>query len=329
MQSATFGATGLKVTPLGVGLAALGRPGYINLGHAGDVGHDHSVAAMERNAHGVLDAAYDAGVRYFDAARSYGRAEEFLRSWLDRRSLPPDAVTIGSKWGYRYTAGWRANADVHEVKDHSSGALRDQIAETRRVLGEHLNLYQIHSATLETGVLEDREVLAQLMELRDQGLIVGVTVSGPRQAETIYAALEAEVDGVVPFQAVQATWNLLEPSTSPALIAAHQAGWGVIVKEAVANGRLTSRSSEPSLKDKLLDRTAAHYGVDIDAVAIAAVLAQPWVSVVLSGAATRQQLESNIRALKLALTAGDLSDLATLAEDRDQYWSTRAALPWN
>ena len=35
----------------------------------------------------VLDAAYGAGVRYFDAARSYGRAEQFLGSWLRARGL--------------------------------------------------------------------------------------------------------------------------------------------------------------------------------------------------------------------------------------------------
>ena len=78
----TLGATGLPVSPLGLGLAALGRPGYINLGHDGDVG-DTDVDAMERHAHEVLDAAYEGGVRYFDAARSYGRAEAFLASWLE------------------------------------------------------------------------------------------------------------------------------------------------------------------------------------------------------------------------------------------------------
>lgn len=93
------------MTPLGLGLAALGRPGYINLGHAEDLGRQRDVAKMEARAHVVLNAAYDAGVRYFDAARSYRRAESFLGSWL--RSRKPADVTIGSKWGYTYTAAWR------------------------------------------------------------------------------------------------------------------------------------------------------------------------------------------------------------------------------
>ena len=63
---------------IGLGLAALGRPGYINLGHDADLGVARTPEALEARCHQVLDAAYAGGVRYFDAARSYGRAEAFL-----------------------------------------------------------------------------------------------------------------------------------------------------------------------------------------------------------------------------------------------------------
>jgi len=72
MATRPLGATGLQVTPIGLGLAALGRPAYINLGREKDLGNDRSIAALEERSHGVLNAAYDAGVRYVDAARSYG-----------------------------------------------------------------------------------------------------------------------------------------------------------------------------------------------------------------------------------------------------------------
>ena len=62
---------------IGLGLAALGRPAYINIGHGDDVG-DASVEGMERAATMCSTLAYDRGVRWFDAARSYGRAEAFL-----------------------------------------------------------------------------------------------------------------------------------------------------------------------------------------------------------------------------------------------------------
>ena len=117
----TLGRTGLLASRIGLGLAALGRPGYINLGHSSDLAGQTDVESMERVAHAVLDAAYNRGVRYFDVARSYGKGETFLADWLHGRSLGPSDVTVGSKWGYTYTAGWRVDAPVHEVKDLSLG----------------------------------------------------------------------------------------------------------------------------------------------------------------------------------------------------------------
>src|SRR3989441_12198609 len=291
MELRPLGSTGLKVTPIGLGLAAVGRPGYITLDREKDLGSDRSLPALERRAHAVLSAAYDAGIRYFDAARSYGFAERFLASWLRERGLPPNAVTVGSKWGYAYVGDWRIDPRVHEVKDHSLAALRRQIEESRALLGEYLDLYQIHSATLESGVLEDHAVLTELNALRGSGLTIGVSVRGPRQAAVIRRALAVNVDGVNPFQSVQATWNLLEPSAGPALAEAHQAGWGVIIKEALANGRLANR----------------------DRVAIAAALANPWVDVLLSGAVTEAQLRSNAAALQVQLSADERAGLSNLA----------------
>ena len=301
-----LGATGLKVTPIGLGLAAVGRPGYITLGREHDIGTDRSVDALERRSHEVLDAAYDAGIRYFDAARSYGFAERFLASWLRQRGLTPEAVTVGSKWGYTYVGNWRVDAQVHEVKDHSLAALRRQFAESRAILGEYLDLYQVHSATLESGVLDDHAVLSELTGLRADGLTIGLSVSGPRQADVIRRALAARVDGINPFQSVQATWNLMEPSAGPALADAHAAGWGVIIKEALANGRLASQ----------------------DRIAIAAVLANPWVDVVLSGAVTAEQVRSNVLAATVHLASDQLTELARMAEPADQYWKERSQLAW-
>ena len=315
----TLGRTGLRVTAIGLGLAALGRPGYLNLGHGVDLGADRSVETLERRAHEVLDAAYEAGVRYFDAARSYGRAEEFLGSWLRGRGFAPGEVTVGSKWGYTYTADWQVDADPPEVKDLSTGTFRRQLEETRAELGEHLALYQIHSATIESGVLDDQDVLGALAELRDSGVRIGLSTSGPAQGETVERAIETGA-----FDTVQATWNVLEPSTGPALAHADEAGMGVIVKEAVANGRLTARGHIPKL-----DELARRLGATPDAVALAAVLAQPWVDVVLSGAATSEHLASNIAAWELPWDDAAAASLANLAEDPESYWQERSDMQWN
>lgn len=331
MQRVRLGAAGPLVTRVGLGLAALGRPGYINLGHADDLEHAYDPAAMEARAHAVCDAAWAAGVRYFDAARSYGRAEEFLGSWLRSRGRLPAEVTVGSKWGYTYTADWRTDAPTHEVKEHSLAVLHKQWAESAANLGPYLRLYQIHSATLESGVLDSAAVLASLARLKAGGVAVGLSVSGPRQPEVIRRALAVRVDGERLFDAVQATWNLLEPSSGAALAEARAAGLGVIVKEALANGRLTARNADPAFAPRrsALDALAARLGCALDALAIAAALAQPWAGVVLSGAATPDQLRSNLAALKVAWDAEAEAALAPLAEAPELYWGTRSALKWN
>src|SRR5437764_1170164 len=154
MEMRSLGKTGLQVSRIGLGLAALGRPGYINLGHAADLRSDFGVAAMEARAHAVLDGGAIFGIRYFDAARSYG------------------------------------------------------------------------------------------------------------QAEVLRHALAVEIDGERLFDCVQATWNLLEPSAGSILQEAHEAGLGVIVKEALANGRLTERNRDANFapKRKILEQQAACLG---------------------------------------------------------------------
>ncbi|MEW6422257.1 MAG: aldo/keto reductase [Deinococcota bacterium] len=306
-----------------MGLAALGRPGYLNLGHGEDLGAEKDVAALRGRAWEVLDAAWSAGVRYFDAARSYGRAEEFLGGWLRERGHP---ATMGSKWGYTYTANWHTDATQHEVKDHCLATLERQWPETLTALGRSPDVYLVHSATLETGVLEDERVLARLAELAAEGVRVGLSTSGPGQADTLRKALTVQIDGVNPLSVVQTTWNLLEPSAGGALAEAHAAGWGVVVKEAVANGRLTSRglTGRGDVPPQLTD-LAQELNTTPDALALAAALAQPWADVVLSGATTVEQLESNLAALQLTLGPDAPSHLA---QPPERYWGARAGLAW-
>jgi aryl-alcohol dehydrogenase-like predicted oxidoreductase len=274
---------------------------------------------MEARTQNVLDAAYDVGVRYLDVARSYGDAEAFLGDWLATRD--PDDVGIGSKWGYTYVGGWRLDADVQEVKDLSVTALRRQIAESRRLLGDHLSLYQIHSATIESGVFDDRELLDELRSVRESGLVLGFSTSGPLQADAIVRGLQERVDGEPLFSTVQSTWNVLEPSAGPALAEAHADGRGVLIKEAMANGRLAAT-------DGPLGGVAGRLGTTPDRIALAAVHAQPWADVVLSGAVTVDQVRSNASAVDVMLPDDVLAAMNELAQPPERYWADRAALPW-
>ncbi|RPE45298.1 aryl-alcohol dehydrogenase-like predicted oxidoreductase [Streptomyces sp. Ag109_O5-1] len=308
---------------LGLGLAAVGRPGYINLGREEDLGENRSVEALRTRTHDLLDAAYAQGVRYFDVARSYGRSEEFLADWLKSRPDVTDVV-IGSKWGYTYTADWTTDAEKHEVKDHSVRTYDRQRAETAELLGDRLDLYQIHSVTPDSPALTDKELHARLAEAASAGLTVGFSTSGPAQADAIRAALAVTVDGEPLFRTVQSTYNALETSAGPALDEAHDAGLTVIVKEGMANGRLAA----PHAPD-VLRAVAEETGLGCDAVALAVVLRRPWAGVVLSGAATLNQLASNLHAAVVDLDEEQLSRLAALVEDPHAYWERRGSLPWH
>ncbi len=319
MPLTALGPAGPLVSRIGLGLAALGRPAYITGGRADDL-PDRSVAGLRARTHALLDAAYQAGIRYFDAARSYGRAEEFLGGWLAARAHA-DAVA-GSKWGYRYTGGWRLDAGPHEIKEHSLAMFTAQVAETRAQLGGRLALYQVHSLTPDSGLLGDPALLAALGRLRAEGVLIGLTTSGPGQADTLRRAVGTTVDGCPLFAAAQVTWNLLEPSVAPAAAEAAAAGLTILVKEALANGRLAA--SPPAG----LAGIAAAHGVSPDAFAIGAALANPWASIVLSGAVTTRQLQSNLAALSVSGLPGP--DLAgpDLAEPPEVYWASRAARRW-
>ncbi len=317
----------MSISRLGLGLAALARPAYITSGRATDLGADRTVETLRQQSRRILDRAYALGIRYLDLARSYGRAEEFAAGWLNAHP-DRDDVIVGSKWGYRYVGEWRTDADVHEVKDHSAAAFRRQLAETRRWLGDRLAVYHVHSATLETGVLEDVELHRALAELRDAGVRIGVSTSGPDQASAVRRALAVDIDGRPLFTSVQSTWNLLETSVADALADAHAAGARVIVKEAVANGRLTSARADADTAGKRAAALAADLDVGLDQLAIAAALAQPWADTVLSGAVTVEQLESNAGAADVRISADVLAELAALAEPPTDYWAARSRRSW-
>ncbi|MFI9806898.1 aldo/keto reductase [Streptomyces sp. NPDC052301] len=308
---------------IGLGLAAVGRPGYINLGRDRDLGENRSAESLRTRTHDLLDAAYAQGVRYFDVARSYGRSEEFLADWLNARP-DIDDVVVGSKWGYTYTAGWSTDAAQHEVKDHSLATYERQRAETDALLGDRLDLYQIHSVTPDSPALTDKELHSRLAEAAAQGLTVGFSTSGPAQADAIRAALEVTVDGEPLFRTVQSTYNALETSAGAALAEAHDAGLTVIVKEGMANGRLAAPAAPDVLK-----AVAEETSLGCDAVALALILCRPWVGVVLSGAATVTQLGSNLHAPAVDLDEDQLTRLATLVEDPRAYWERRGELPWH
>jgi aryl-alcohol dehydrogenase-like predicted oxidoreductase len=372
----------LQLPRIGLGMAALGRPGYINLHRQAVLGDadDRSVAAMRRQAHLVLDRLFQlvaqqqqnqqqqkneaaAGAEedtinpcccWIDCARSYGLSEQFVGEYLRARKAlgdqpeskeDPQVVIVTSKWGYKYVADFQVSLDPgvpHEVKDHSVDTFHQQLAETKALIGDHVVLYQIHSATFDSGILTDHLAHQELAKAKETlGWKMGLSVSGPAQGDVIRTALNIKTlpspsssassssssSSPTPlFDSVQCTWNVLEQSAGPALLEAYETGRvTIIVKEGLANGRVFANEH--------IVAAARDLATTPDALALACILAQPFRPSVLSGAVTPDQLSSNFAAGPLLARDDFHRLLPTLLEqcrmDSQAYWDERSQLAWN
>jgi aryl-alcohol dehydrogenase-like predicted oxidoreductase len=315
-------------TRIGLGLAAIGRPEYINVRQRID--HDKAESSYRRRALNLLNFAYSRDVRDFDTAASYGKGELFLKEWHKDNGYSD--VRLSSKWGYTYKANWQIGyKGPHEVKEHSLNKLKEQWAFAKELL-PGLETYQIHSATFESGVLENKDVINELSRIKKtNGIQIGISVSGANQNEVIEAAKNLEVGGESLFDSYQVTYNILDRSTHDVLRQLLNRGKKVIVKEAMANGRLIPGGNFQHyhmLFDKLLE-FASKYSVGPDAVALRYVIDNLGPTVVLSGASSLGQLDSNLKSLNFHLSEQELLALNRFAIDAETYWSERKQLNWN
>jgi aryl-alcohol dehydrogenase-like predicted oxidoreductase len=339
--ASTSVSSAVSLPRLGLGMAALGRPGYINLDRGAVFGTgERTVQDMQLQANLVLDQLFSiastssssssSSMPWLDCARSYGMSEKFVGEYLRDKSIDPAKVYVSSKWGYTYVADWKvalAKGASHEVKDHSTENFLKQLQETQENIGEHLDLYQIHSATFESGILSDGRAHQALADCRkNHGWSIGLSLSSPNQDEVLKEAMKIQVEGSALFDSVQCTFNVLEQKPGPALVIAHEAGLDIIIKEGLANGR--------ALQHPAVVQYAAELSCEPDQLALGCILAQPFQPRVLSGAVTPAQLESNWKSLELSEQLQ--KDPALLQEimqacvvDSKDYWDERSALAWN
>lgn len=313
---------------LGLGTAAIGRPQYINIKSAiNTVGYDFD--SFKNQGLELLNYAYDMGIRYFDTAPGYGLAEELLIDWVSNNR--DKKIEVATKWGYTYTANFDSNATLHEVKEHSLDKLNEQWEQSKRLL-PFLSTYQIHSATFKSGVLDNMPVLNRLVELKaDYGLRIGITTSGPNQLEVLKKALEVEVDGLLLFDAFQVTYNILDQSIAPLFKHPALKNKRVIIKEALANGRIFPNNNFGNYRDlyDLLELLAGKYGVQVDAIALRFCEDSVNPFTVLSGVSEKQHLIDNLKATQFELSDEDMDMLRKFKVSTDKYWDERSSLVWN
>ena len=330
-------------TKIGIGLAALGRPEYINIRKNKPT--DKSEKAFRENTFEVLDFAYEKGIRYFDTAPSYGKGERFLIDWNNERKHSD--LTLGTKWGYTYVANWELGyKGKHEVKEHSIDKLVEQW-EVSQLLLPNLKIYQIHSATLESGVLKNEIVLNQLHEIKKQtGVQIGISTSGDNQNEILIEALNIKIENQYLFDSFQITYNIFEQSTFEVLNTLKLKDKNIIIKEALANGRVFSKNiinsnfstlfkflkideSETHTVNLFLEKLAKKYVVGVDAIALRFIIDSVEPDFVLSGASNTGELKDNLKALNFKLTKSEINTLKLLNIPPKEYWEERSNLTWD
>ena len=312
---------------LGLGTAALGRPQYINIRTKNIQKTD--LATFRKHSFSVLEEAYALGMRYFDTAPGYGLAEALVLEWLQTKNDP--TIEIATKWGYTYTANFDKNAIIHEVKEHSLAKLNAQWDFSKQLL-PYLKVYQIHSATIETGVLENFKVLERLASLKkEHHLKIGLTTTGTNQAEVIKKALNITVDGASLFDLFQVTYNFLDQSileVSEELIHENKS---IVIKEALANGRVFRNESYLHYNKmyEVLEGISKKHNVGVDAISLKYCEQTVPNSIVLSGASTNAQLKQNLQLNTFSLSNNEIELLNSFKIAPEFYWKERKQLIWN
>ena len=313
---------------IGLGTAAIGRPLYINV-KQNVIAESFSLPKFKENGLQVLENAYNKGVRYFDTSPGYGIAEELMVKWLEKKN--DQSIQVSTKWGYTYVANFDPNAKQHEVKEHSIDKLNMQW-EYSKMLLPYLKVYQIHSATFDSGVLDNLEVLKRLHELKNENNItIGLTATGVNQTEVLEKGLSIQIENEALFQSFQCTFNILDQSVSKYEEALQNLSGPFIIKEALANGRLipnTNYFGYRNLYDFMM-RLAKKYEVGADAIALRYCMEIFPEASVLSGADNNIHLTANLKANKLALTNSEIKQLNAFGISSDKYWQERKQLTWN
>jgi aryl-alcohol dehydrogenase-like predicted oxidoreductase len=287
------------------------------------------VTSPDDEARRVFDAAVDAGVNLVDTANVYseGRSEELTGEWIRGKR---DRVLLATKC--RFPIGFGTTP----VGPHDSGLSRKHILEAceaslRRLRTDVVDLYQVH---MQQASVPIDETLRALDDLVTQGKVRYVGCSnytGYRLVESLWSADRHHTHR---YESVQLQWSLAVRDAEREVVPACRAfGLGVLVWSPLARGFLSGKyrrgmaappgSRLESWKDsfkafdndrswRLLDAigdVAVKHATTHAAVSLAWLLAKPETSSVIVGARTVAQLEDNLRALEVKLSADDVKTL--------------------
>ncbi len=311
MRYRSLGSSGLLVSVVGLGCNNFGR------------------RVDADAARGVIDAAIDSGITFFDTAETYGgpgRSEEILGAALEGRR---DRVVLATKFGHQGAdMGYGPAAGARGGRSYIRRAVEQSL---RRLRTDYIDLYQLHTPDPVTPV---EETLGALSELVAEGKVRYLGHSNFAAWQLADAAWTASEHRLVPFISAQNEWSLLQRAAEAELVpAARRFGLGVLPYYPLANGLLTGkfRQGQPPppgsrlagrpeyLTEDRMTRVerligwAEGRGVQVLEVAIGWLAAQPGCASVIAGATTPEQVKANAAAGEWVPSPDDLAEIDAIA----------------
>lgn len=323
MQYRRLGRTGLEVSRVALGCG--------NFGGIGSAREFFGQGESEAEAFRLMDGAWDLGVTLLDTADAYGggRSETWIGRWLKTKGPQVRDRLLVSTKVFHSVAG--DPGDWGLARDR---ILRQVDGSLARLGLERVPMYLIHEPDPVTPLAETLEALDELVRAGKVGWLGASNIEGWRLEAAL--ALSAE-RGLARFEWVQNAYSLLEREAEQEVLppcAANELGFTPF--SPLAGGWLTGkyRAGEPpppgsrmTLRPEPYERlvhertyraleafraAAAERGVEMAALAIAWLLAQPLVTAVIVGPRRPEQLEPVRQALELELSAEDCDEIASL-----------------
>jgi aryl-alcohol dehydrogenase-like predicted oxidoreductase len=324
MEHRQLGRSGLRVSALSLGAMTFGEArGFMKGVHSEDA-----------EARRVFDAALDAGMDTVDTANGYseGRSEELLGQWMKGKR---QTITLATKCRFPTLGG---TAPMHP---NESGLSRKSILwnceqSLRRLQTDFIDLYQVHMQDRSVPIEETLRALDDLVRSGKVRYIGCSNYTGYRLTESLWASDARDLSR---YEGIQLQWSLVSRDAERELVPAARAfGLGLLVWSPLGRGFLSGkyRKGEPpppgtrleAWKDSwamtatdqnwrtldAVETVARRHDTSPSAVALAWLLAKPEVSSVIVGARTTQQLQENLRAVALRLSADDLKQLDEVSQ---------------
>ena len=333
MRYNQLGRTGLFVSELCLGTMTFGGQGEM---------WQHIGKLQQAEVDGLVRAALDAGVNFIDTADVYsaGQSETLLGQSLRNLGVRRESVVVATKC-------FGAVGDGPNDRGASRGHIMDAVeASLRRLQTDHVDLYQIHANDAVTPV---EETLRALDDLVRQGKVRYVGVSNWPAWRIMKGLGIAERHGFARIDSLQAYYTIagrdLEREIAPLLT---EERVGLMVWSPLAGGLLSGKFGPgangpegarrasfdfpPVDRDRAWTCVAAMReiadarGVSVARVALAWLLARPFVTTVIIGAKTREQLDDNIAATTLTLSEQEvkmLDDVSALPPEYPGWMLTR------